>query len=84
MFSVNSNLSDGKSLTLLANALAVAISEKLTVNEENILGNLLTLIGASLLSIAAIDGANKSSENDSASSSESSPANSVITDIPHK
>lgn len=44
-----------RQLVLAANAISVALSKNLSANEENILGNLLTLIGASLLSLAALD-----------------------------
>lgn len=45
----------GAELTVAANALATAISEHLTIDEQNVIGNLLTLVGTSLLSIAAIN-----------------------------
>jgi hypothetical protein len=48
-------LRPSQQLTVIANAIAVAISKNLTAREENILGNLITLVGASMLSIAAID-----------------------------
>jgi hypothetical protein len=58
-------------LTVAANALAAAIAEKLTADEQNIVGNLLTLVGTSLLSIAAID---ESISTDEAASSGDSKA----------
>lgn len=45
----------GGEAAVLANGIAVAISKDLTPDQLNILGNLVTLIGASLLSIAAIE-----------------------------
>lgn len=41
--------------SVLANAVATALCEHLTLEEQNIFGNLFTLIGASMLSIAAIN-----------------------------
>lgn len=40
-------------LAILGNTIAVALAEKLTIDEQNVIGNLITLVGASLLSIAA-------------------------------
>lgn len=42
-------------LAFLANVIASVIAQKLTPTEENVLGNLLTLIGTALTTIAAID-----------------------------
>lgn len=39
----------------IANAIATAISKNLTIEQQNIVGNLFALIGASMLSIAAIN-----------------------------
>lgn len=44
----------GQQIAIAANAIAVAIAGKLTLEEQNIIGNLLALAGASLLSVAAI------------------------------
>lgn len=57
---------EGQRIATAANAIAVALAQDLNTSEENILGNLLTLVGASLLSIAAIDEA--SSKNGGSSS----------------
>lgn len=48
-------LRQGQQLSLYANTIAVALSKELTLDEENVIGNLLTLVGASLLAIAAVD-----------------------------
>jgi len=42
-------------VVVLANAFAVAFSKELSLDEQNIWGNLFTLIGASLLTIASIN-----------------------------
>lgn len=52
----------GRQVTLYANALAVALSEKLSLDEQNVVGNLLTLAGASLLSIAAVNQSQKKND----------------------
>lgn len=52
-------------LAIAANAIAVTLAQGLTADEENILGNLFALAGASLLSMAAIDSAIQSNLTDS-------------------
>lgn len=44
---------DGKQLGILAGIIAAIISDGITMDEANILGNFITAIGASLLTIAA-------------------------------
>lgn len=44
-----------RQLVLAANAITVALSKNLSADEENVLGNLLTMVGASILSLAALD-----------------------------
>lgn len=44
-----------RQLVLAANAVTVALSKNLSANEENVLGNFFSLIGASLSTLAAID-----------------------------
>lgn len=68
---------DAKALTVAANALAVALTEQLTLEEQNILGNLLALAGASMLSMAAINQAN-TSENTGAADSSTATATETI------
>lgn len=51
--------------SLLAAAIATALCEKLTLQEQNIWGNLFTSIGASMLSIAAINQSLSSSHSSS-------------------
>lgn len=58
---------DSAKTVLAANAIAVAVAKGLTIDEQNILGNLLALAGASLLSSAAIEQTNKSVEEQEAS-----------------
>lgn len=41
--------------SILANAIATLLCEHLSVQEQNILGNLLSLVATSMLSIAAIN-----------------------------
>lgn len=55
----------GQQITAAANTAAVLLAQGLTPAEENVLGNLFTLVGASLLSIAAIDETTKQSQNSS-------------------
>lgn len=45
----------GLKITMLANTIAVALAKNLIPNEINILGNLITLIGTALTTIAAIE-----------------------------
>lgn len=45
----------GAAIATVASAITVALSENLTLNEQNIIGNLLVQVGDSLLAIAAID-----------------------------
>lgn len=45
----------GAAIATAASAITVALSENLTLDEQNILGNLLVQVGDSLLAIAAID-----------------------------
>lgn len=45
----------GGEASVLANAISVALCEKMTIEEQNIWGNLLVLVGSSMLSIAAIN-----------------------------
>lgn len=54
--------------SILANAFATALCERLTVDEQNIFGNLFSLIGTSMLSIAAINQAVSSSKSNVADS----------------
>ena len=56
---------DAAAMTVAANAIAVAISKGLTLEQQNILGNLMALVGASMLSMAAINQANSSGSDDS-------------------
>lgn len=44
----------GGQIAVLANAIAVTVAEGLSPEQQNIVGNLLTLVGASILSVAAI------------------------------
>ncbi|HEX2937877.1 MAG TPA: hypothetical protein VHO66_03055 [Ruminiclostridium sp.] len=48
-------LRPGIQITLLANIIASAIAKNLTPTEENILGNLITVVGTTLTTIAALD-----------------------------
>lgn len=41
--------------SVLANAVATALCKNLTLEEQNVFGNLFALIGASMLSVAAIN-----------------------------
>jgi hypothetical protein len=63
-------------IVIIANTIAVALAQDLSSDEENILGNLFALIGASLLSFAALD----SSSNSASSDNTKSPDNSTSTD----
>jgi hypothetical protein len=47
-------------IVIIANTIAVAIAQDLNADEENILGNLFALVGASLLSLAALDNSDSS------------------------
>ena len=51
-------------IVIIANTIAVAIAQDLNADEENILGNLLALVGASLLSFAALDTSSSSASTD--------------------
>ncbi|HEX3027391.1 MAG TPA: hypothetical protein VHR42_09250 [Clostridia bacterium] len=62
----------GQQLAITANLIAVQLSEFLSLDDQNIVGNLLALTGASLLSIAAVGAARSSNEDPSAASSTSS------------
>lgn len=42
-----------RQLAIIANAVAVALTENLTVSQQNALGNLIVQIGSTILSIAA-------------------------------
>jgi hypothetical protein len=59
---VDNCLRTGQQIAVVANAIAIAISKNLTPSEENILGNLIAQVGATLLSIAAIDEVSSSSD----------------------
>ena len=50
-----SRFSGSGEITMIANAIAVALAKQLTINEQNILGNILELAGADLLTMASID-----------------------------
>lgn len=52
----------GQQLAILASAIAALLSEGLTVDEQNILGNFITAMGAALLTIAAAEAAQSPSE----------------------
>ena len=67
------------SLTIAANAIAVALGHNLSLEEQNIVGNLFALAGASLLSMAAINQANQSSTSDS---TQSTASDTNTTDTP--
>lgn len=69
-------------LAVVANAIAVAISENLTIDEQNVLGNLICLVGTSLLSIAATAEtcSNLKSSDDTKNSKDSSSDNSTQND----
>lgn len=43
----------GEQLTVLSSVIAVAISEGLSISDQNVLGNFIAAVGASLLTIAA-------------------------------
>lgn len=73
---MNKSLRPGQEVSVVANAIAVAISKNLTPTEENIIGNLITQVGATLLSIAAIDEACEDNIN-SSTNSETSAKNAV-------
>lgn len=45
----------GFQIVMLASAAACAIAKNLTADEENVLGNFITLIGTALSTIAAVD-----------------------------
>jgi hypothetical protein len=66
-------------IVIIANTIAVAIAQDLNADEENILGNLFALVGASLLSLAALDNSD-SSTNSNSSDNTKSPDNSTSTD----
>lgn len=51
----NQRCCSGAAIATAASAITVALSESLTLDEQNILGNLLVQVGDSLLAIAAID-----------------------------
>lgn len=51
---MSSNIS-GRDIAYIATSIAVAVSKQLTVDELNILGNVVTQVGASMLSIAAVE-----------------------------
>ena len=72
---VDNCLRPGQQIAVLANAIAVVIAKKLTPTEENVIGNLIAQIGATLLAIAAIDQACEST--DTASSTTSSTTDST-------
>jgi len=46
-------LGSAQQLSIIANAIAVALTENLTVSQQNALGNLIVQIGSTVLSIAA-------------------------------
>jgi len=58
-------------IVIIANTIAVALAQDLNADEENILGNLFALVGASLSSLAALDSSNSSASTDSSNSSTS-------------
>ncbi|MDR3551938.1 MAG: hypothetical protein P4L75_02330 [Clostridia bacterium] len=53
------NKLDSSRIAVEVNAIAVALSKQLSVDEQNILGNILAAMGATLLTIAAIEQTNK-------------------------
>ena len=66
-------------LVVAANAISVAIAEDLNIEEQNIMGNLFALVGASLLSMAAINEANQKSGTASGSSQSTASGSSQST-----
>lgn len=49
---------DGCTTAVAANTIAVALASELSISDQNILGNFLTAVGASLLTIAAVNQTN--------------------------
>jgi hypothetical protein len=44
---------NAQQMAIVANVIAVALTENLTASEQNVLGNLIVQIGSTILSIAA-------------------------------
>lgn len=59
-------------ITMLANIIAAALAKNLTPSEINVLGNLITLIGTALTTIAAIEQDTNSSGTDNVNTTISS------------
>lgn len=76
MTSLDNCLSSGEKITFLATVIATALAKDLTPVEENIIGNLIMQIGTTLLTIAAIDGANGSAGKNTDSSKDKAKQNS--------
>lgn len=51
---------DSCRLPILANSIAVALAEGMTIEDQNVWGNLFAMLGASMLSVAAINANNQS------------------------
>jgi hypothetical protein len=66
-------------VVVIANGFAVAFSKELSIDEQNIWGNLFALIGASLLSLAAINQTLKE-QSSTAQSSNKNSSNTTKTD----
>lgn len=47
-------VTEGQRIALAAHVIATAMAENLTASEQNVLGNLVAQIGATILSIAAV------------------------------
>ena len=48
-------IQDSRRMAVVANAIAVALTENLSASEQNVLGNLIAQIGSTILSIAAAE-----------------------------
>lgn len=46
-------VSSAQKLAIVANTIALALTENLTASEQNVLGNLIVQVGSTILSIAA-------------------------------
>lgn len=62
--------SSARKLAILANAIAVALTDNLTPSQQNVLGNLVVQVGSTILSIAAATELCKEAQSNNTSSSQ--------------
>lgn len=72
---------EGMNAAALANAIAIALAKNLTSSEQNVLGNFIAAVGATILTIAAVaQTAEEQNQGSGSQQNESSGSNNTSAD----